>query len=34
MSEYLSSLIKIVTVFVLLIALTFCVGNAYNKEIK
>ena len=34
MSEYLASLIKIITVFVLLIALTFCVGNAYAKIIK
>ena len=34
MSEYLATVIKMFIVFVSLIVLTFCIGNAYAKTIK
>ena len=34
MSEYLATVIKMVVVFLSLILLTFCIGNAYAKTIK
>ena len=34
MSEYLAIVIKMVVVFMSLILLTFCIGNAYAKTIK
>ena len=34
MSEYLATVIKMFIVFLSLILLTFCIGNAYAKTIK
>ena len=34
MSEYLATVIKMFIVFMSLIVLTFCIGNAYTKTIK
>ena len=34
MSQYLAAAIKMFIVFLLLIALTFCIGSAYAKTIK